>query len=91
MTPKLYQTLSEKQMEKFLKENGSSIKEQKITEIKDTDSDFYGDFLIFKGFKFKLCYGQYNCMETPSEKHTKQKRPFIKAAGDNYLNWKTKI
>lgn len=91
MNPKLYQNLTEKQLEKFLKENGTSLCEQKLTEIKDEEADFFGDFLVFGGYKFKLTFGWYVCMETPKEKHKKQKQSFIKAPNDNYTNWKTKI
>jgi len=80
----LYQTFSEKQMDNFLKIMGSSLAKQKLVEILDKEKDLFGDFIIVKGYKFKKTYGEYQCMETPTEKHQKRTLNFQKAPNDYY-------
>lgn len=88
--PKLYQTLTEKQMDNFLKANGTALADQKPVEIKDEASDLYGDFIVIDGYKFKKIYSEYQCLETPKEKHAKQRVSIRQAPNDNYKNWKSK-
>ena len=88
--PKLYQTLTEKQMDNFLKENGTSLSDQQLIEIKDDANDLFGDFIVLDNYKFKKIYGNYQCLENPKEKHTKQRVSIKQAPNDNYKNWKSK-
>lgn len=81
---KLYQTLTEKQMDAFLKKAGTSLAKEKLVEILDKEKDLFGDFIVVKGYKFKKTYGDYQCMETPTEKHEKRTLNFQKAPNDYY-------
>lgn len=81
---KLYQTLTEKQIKSFLKDLGTSIENEKLVEIKSEKDDLFGDFIVTNGYKFKKVYGQYQCMQTPTEKHIKAKLNFPKAKNDYY-------
>ena len=79
---RLYQLLSEKQLNKFLKRFNTSLDEQKLVEIKE--KDLFGDFICVEGFKFKYANGRYQCLETPTEKIEKPKIYFTKAKNDHY-------
>lgn len=81
---KLYQDLTEKQLDAFLKANGTSIQQQKLVEIKSTEDDLFGDFIVVKGYKFKKIYGNYQCLQTPTQKHTKTELKWPKAKNDYY-------
>lgn len=81
---KLYQNLTEKAMDNFLKTIGSSIKKEKLVEIMDGKEDLHGDFIVIKEYKFKYSYGSYQCLQTPTEKHEKVKLRWPKAPGDVY-------
>jgi hypothetical protein len=81
---KLYQILTEKQMDAFLKKIGTSLAKEPLTEILNAEEDLFGDFIIVKGYKFKKVYSEYSCMETPTEKHKKIKKHWAKAPGDYY-------
>lgn len=83
---KLYQRLSEKQVNKFLKTMGTDLSIERLVEIKDKEADFYGDFLVIGGYKLKYTYGIYQCMETPTDKHKPAKVMAKKAPNDHY-NW----
>lgn len=82
--PVLYQTFTEKQMDNFLKTLGSSIEKEQLVEILDEKQDLFGDFIVIKEYKFKKTYGQYSCMQTPTQKHVKVKHNWPKAPGDYY-------
>lgn len=81
---KLYQILTERQMKSFLKDLGTSIENEKLVEIKSEKDDLFGDFIVTNGYKFKKVYGEYQCMKTPTETHSKAKLNFPKAANDYY-------
>lgn len=83
---KLYQILTEKQLAKFLKKNFSKdLNEMQTTELKG--DLLFGDFIICDGYKFKKVYSNFQCLETPSEKHAIKKVPFSKNPNDS-LKWK---
>ena len=84
MKIKLYQTINEKQMDNFLKTLGSNLENEKLVEIMNDDLDLHGDFVVIKGYKFKKTYGQYQCLQTPTEKHSKVKPNWPKAKNDYY-------
>jgi hypothetical protein len=81
---KLYQNLTEKQMDNFLKKIGSSLEKEKLVEIMSDELYLHGDFIVIKGYKFKKSYGQFQCLQTPTEKHVKLKPNWPKAANDYY-------
>lgn len=81
---KLYQNLTEKKMDNFLKKLGSSLEKEQLVDIRDEAADLYGDFIVIKGYKFKKSYGQYQCLQTPTEKHEKVKLRWPKAKNDYY-------
>lgn len=74
---KIYQTFTEKQLLKLF--NLSNII---LLEILDEPNGLYGDFLVIEGYKFKSSYGQFQCLETPTEKIQKSKVMFTKAPND---------
>lgn len=77
---RIRQLLSEKQLDKFLKDYGTNVGEQKLIEIKE--GELFGDFICVAGYKFKSSYGRYQCLETPEEKATKQIVGIFKASND---------
>jgi hypothetical protein len=81
---KLYQTLSEKQLKSFLMTLGISLENEKLVEINNKPEDLFGDFIITTGYKFKRIYSNYQCMETPTDKHKKKTLNFQKAPNDYY-------
>jgi|694.fasta_scaffold38852_11 hypothetical protein len=81
---KLYQNITEKKMDNFLKTLGSSIEKEKLVEIMNDKDDLHGDFIVIKGYKFKKVYGEYQCLQTPTEKHEKVELRWPKAPGDVY-------
>lgn len=83
MKIKLYQILSEKEINKFLKSIGynSSINNLLILEIKN--EDMFGDFIIIEDYYFKKIYSEYQCLKTPTEEHKKQKANIIKNPNDS--------
>lgn len=83
---KLYDVLDADKMDKFLQSMGSSLEVEQPIEIKNKEEDFYGDFIVSGGYKFKICYGNYSCMETPTDKHKPAKLMAKKAPNDHY-NW----
>lgn len=83
---KLYQLLSAKQADKFLKQFDTNLDIERLVEIKNTEEDFYGDFLVIGGYKLKYTYGRYQVYETPTDKHKPAKLMAKKAPNDHY-NW----
>ncbi len=81
---KLYQDFTEKQMAIFLKSHGKSLATQPLIEIMSAEEDLFGDFIVIKGYKFKKIYGQYQCLQTPKEKHCKTELRWPKAKNDYY-------
>lgn len=81
---KLYDVLDAGKMDKFLQSMGSSLEVEQPIEINKPDEDFYGDFIVSGGYKFKICYGNYSCMETPTEKHVKRTVAAKKSPNDHY-------
>lgn len=81
---KLYQLLSEKRVNKFLKTMGTTLELERLVEIKNKEEDFYGDFLVIGGYKLKYTYGRYHCMETPTDKHKPATLNAKKAPNDHY-------
>lgn len=81
---KLYQVLSEKQLKAFLEQNGIIGNEIPITDQKNEDPILSGDICEVAGHKFKKIYSQYQCLETPTEKHQKQTLNAKKAPNDHY-------
>ena len=77
---RLYQLLTEKHLEKFLKKYNTSISEQPLVEIKV--GELFGDFICIDGYKFKYALGRYQCLETPTAKATKQTVYTTKAPND---------
>ena len=78
----LYQLLTEKQLNKFLKPYNTDTGKEKLIEIKE--GELFGDFICIGGYKFKYTYGRYQCMETPNEKAAKQTINAFKAPNDIY-------
>jgi hypothetical protein len=78
----IYQLLSEKQLNKFLKPYNTDTGKEKLVEIKE--GELFGDFICVGGYKFKLTFGRYQCLETPTEKVTKQTINAFKAPNDRY-------
>jgi hypothetical protein len=66
---KLYQNITEKKMDNFLKTLGSSIEKEKLVEIMNDKDDLHGE---------------YQCLQTPTEKHEKVELRWPKAPGDVY-------
>ena len=85
--PVLYQNITEKQLDKFLKQFGTSLSIESLIEIKDKEADLFGDFIVIGGFKFKHVYGQYQCLETPTEQHKPWRPNIIKCKTDS-LNYR---
>lgn len=81
---KLYQQLSAKQMDNFLKKFGSAIEKEQLVEINNKNEDMVGDFIVINGYKFKKIYSEYLCLQTPTEKHYKTERIWPKAKNDYY-------
>lgn len=81
---KLYDLLLETKLEKFLQSIGTSIAKCPVVEIKDPEADLYGDFICVQDYKFKSTYGQWQCLQTPTEKHVKQTVGAKKAPNDHY-------
>lgn len=79
---RLYQLLTEKQLNKFLKPYNTDTGKEKLIEIKE--GELFGDFICIGGYKFKYTYGRYQCMETPTAKATKQTINAFKAPNDRY-------
>jgi hypothetical protein len=50
---KLYENLTEKKMDNFLKTLGSSIEKEDLVEIMNDERDLHGDFIVIKGYKKK--------------------------------------
>ena len=82
---KLYQKLSAKQMDKFLKQFNTTLAIERLVEIKNKEEDFYGDFIVIGGYKLKYTYGQYMCYETPTDKHKPTTVNAKKATNDHYV------
>jgi len=76
----IYQLLSEKQLNKFLKPYNTDTGKEKLVEIKE--GELFGDFICVEGYKFKYAYGMYQCQETPTAKIEKPKIYFTKAVND---------
>lgn len=81
---KLYEMFLESKLEQFLQSIGTSIAKCPVVEIKDTEADLYGDFICVQDYKFKSTYGQWQCLQTPTEKHVKQTVGAKKAPNDHY-------
>lgn len=77
----LYDILSYDELNYFLSQYNTSIEEKNIVEIKE--KNLFGDFIIMNKYKFKITNGVYQCMETPTEKHEKQKVNIVKNKGDS--------
>ncbi len=77
---RLYQLLTEKQLNRFLKPYNTSVNNEPLHEIKV--GELYGDFICVAGYKFKYAMGRYQCLETPEEKLEKPKIYFTKAPND---------
>lgn len=81
---KLYQHFTAKQMDNFLKTFGSSLENEQLVEIINKEEDLVGDFIVINGYKFKRVYGEYQCLQTPTEKHSKTEHIWPKAKNDYY-------
>jgi hypothetical protein len=79
---RVYQLLSEKQLNKFLKPYNTDTGKEKLVEIKE--GELFGDFICVAGYKFKLTFGRYQCLETPTAKIEKQTINAFKAPNDRY-------
>lgn len=77
---RLYQLLTEKQLNKFLKPYNTNVNDEPLVEIKV--GELFGDFICVEGFKFKYAMGRYQCLETPTQKLEKTKIYFTKAPND---------
>ncbi len=75
----IYKIFTPKQLGKFL---NKPVEEIELVELRD--ADLYGNFIIFEGYKFKLTYGNYQCLETPTQKIEKRNINFVKAKNDHY-------
>ena len=75
----IYKIFTPKQLSKFL---NKPVEEIELVELRD--ADLYGNFIIFEGYKFKLTYGNYQCLETPTQKIEKRNINFVKAKNDHY-------
>lgn len=75
----LYKIFTPKQLSKFL---NKPIEEIGLTEL--DEPNLYGSFIVFEGYKFKLTYGNYQCLETPTNKVEKRSINFTKAPNDHY-------
>lgn len=82
MKIKLYDTLTEAKLEKFLQSIGAQNCE--VVEIMDKEADLFGDFICVQDYKFKHTYGQWICMQTPTAKHVKRTVYAKKAPNDHY-------
>lgn len=83
---RLYQLLTSKQADKFLRQFNTDLSIERLVEIKDKEADFYGDFLVIGGYKLKHTYGRYMVYETPTAKHKPATLNAKKAPNDHY-NW----
>lgn len=80
----IYQILTERQLKKFLKNLGYDLYELTPVELKKPD---FGDYIVCPGYKFKKVYSNYQCMETPSEKHEVKQLAYFKAENDKPKNF----
>lgn len=87
MKPKLYQLLSEKQTNKFLKQFDTDLSIERLVEIMDKEADLFGDFIVIGGYKLKYANGRYQCLETPTEQHKPWKPNIVKCKTDS-LNYR---
>lgn len=79
----LYQIATEKQLKKFLKKEFEvDLYDLPMTELKTPL--LFGDFVCHKGYKFKKIYSHYQCMETPTEKHSDKKVAIFKNPNDRW-------
>ncbi len=85
--PKLYQPLTEKKLNKFLKQFGTDLSIERLVEIKDKEADLFGDFIVIGDWKFKLASGRYQCLQTPTEQHKPWRPNIIKCKTDS-LNYR---
>jgi hypothetical protein len=93
---KLYDVLSEEEFLMLLSDSKTEallkFQELKIVEIKE--EDIYGDFLFINNYGFKKTYGSFQCLITPTEKHTKQIICIPKSSNDRsknfYTRWKSR-
>ena len=85
--PKLYQVLTEKQMNVFLRQFNTDLNIECLVEIKDKEADLFGDFIVIGGYKLKLANGRYQCLETPTEQHKPWKPNIVKCKTDS-LNYR---
>lgn len=85
--PKLYQLLTEKQADKFLKQFNTDLSIERLVEIKDKEADLFGDFIVIGGYKLKYANGRYQCLETPTEQHKPWKPNIVKCKTDS-LNYR---
>lgn len=83
---KLYQMLTEKQLSKFLREKfNKDFNELQTTELKK--EPLFGDFIIWEGYYFKKVYSQFQCMQTPTDKHVPKTIATAKNPNDS-LRWR---
>ena len=82
MKIRLYSEFTEKQLSKELDTDVSKLKVKEISV-----GGFFGDYIQYKGYKFKKVYSKYMCMATPKEEHTNPTINIIKAKTDS-LNYK---
>ena len=75
----IYKIFTPKQLSKFL---NKPVEEIELVELREVD--LYGNFIVFEGYKFKLTYGNYQCLETPTKKIEKRNINFVKAKNDHY-------
>lgn len=52
--------------------------------IDEPENDFYGEFVWINGYFFKVAYGNYTCLTTPTEKHEQIKRSFGPKGHNDY-------
>ena len=83
----LYQEFKEPQIKSLLKKH-FDINFEDLKPKEMTVGGFFGDYIEVKGYKFKIVYGNYICMATPSETHEKPKINFIKCRTDIHPNKK---
>lgn len=84
MKLELYDVFEEKEFIKLIKENFNTDfnpKKEKLVFI-DEEPSLYGDFYLIENYAFKKCFGGYQCLVTPNEKHTALFQNGIKASGD---------
>lgn len=77
----LYQNVTEKQLRNFIKKiDGTDLYDLSPIELK-TDT-LFGDFICHAGYKFKKIYSDYQCLETPTERHIPKKINISKGPND---------